>query len=87
MSGRPARTPSPEGPQQPPTGSARRLRQFGAMLAMLVLCLLGGALLAGVVALVWPLPLGSLVIIAVAVGAISWLSVVTQPAERSRRRR
>jgi hypothetical protein len=51
-------------------------------LAGFALCMLGGVLMAAVLALVWPMPVRVFVILAVFLGAVPWLTLVT-PTRRT----
>jgi hypothetical protein len=55
-------------------------------ISTLFLCLLGGALMAGVIGLVWPLPHSFFVIAALFFGVVPWLSLMTPTGRTAKRR-
>lgn len=63
----------------------RWLRLVLVVMGSLAVCLVGGALMAGLVALVWPVSVSTLAAMAVAVGLISWLSLLVGRVQQARR--
>jgi hypothetical protein len=58
-----------------------------AAICSLAVRLAGGALMAGMVALAWPMSRSTLVTMAVAVGLMSWLSQLVGKVREARRNR
>ncbi|MFE2373833.1 hypothetical protein [Streptomyces sp. NPDC059398] len=49
---------------------------------MLIVCVLGGAALAGIASLLWPMPFGAFAMIAVFVGITSWIPALAHIARK-----
>ncbi|MBY8885511.1 hypothetical protein K7472_11700 [Streptomyces sp. PTM05] len=69
----------PRSTSRPPR---ERLRRFTTHAATFAVCVVGGGVLAWVVALAWPLPFDVLLALAVFLGVFSWVFVTAAAARR-----